>query len=539
MSSIDIGLSMDLASATVGGNLMLPQGVKQGPCVVIAGGTLSPLRDGGTNRPGLPQRTALKRFAEALARSGYLSFRYDQVGHGESTAKAGWQDLYRGDARVLSEICEYLRARPECTRIVIAGESAGAYIACLAASEGLHADAYLFLGAFCGKAEEIFAFNHGRFAQYVAGDPRNEQWARDQKLERYIAFGRAWPRMFEAARKREPAWELEEGNFRETVPLARRTEELDFPPDEMFRHIRGPALAVAGARDRNVPPHHAAEAVAIMQRAGNLQTQSAVIPEADHNFQIAPADEDAAIRERFTFASFSNPYHSGLDQTVLTWLHQYVPAERVRELATPELELQTADSPERLHLAAGVTVIEDILDESKTPGVETLEGRIGPLLRAPGMRAHFIDMPAGLFLEEHPHAKGSIIYTVRGRWGLKSHGRWRLMQPGSLYWFGDDVPTGFQVPFATNAFLLIFKAVPGERDAAFMDYLRGLAGRLLVEQAEGTPFRLADLPPGHPALDFAREVNPDFDQPGAHSNPNPLSLRITSRPFVLSGDSDQ
>ena len=86
-------------------------------------------------------------------------------------------------------------------------------------------------------------------------------------------------------------------------------------------------------------------------------------------------------------------------------------------------------------------------------GVDTLEGVIGPLLRTPEMRAHFIDMPAGLYLDEHPNSKGSIIYTVRGRWGLKSLGRWHLMKPGSLYWFGDNVPTGFQVPFTEDAYV--------------------------------------------------------------------------------------
>jgi hypothetical protein len=269
-------------------------------------------------------------------------------------------------------------------------------------------------------------------------------------------------------------------------------------------------LALAGSRDRNVPPHHAAYAVLMMQRAGNLKAESRIIPSVDHSFQIAPNDEDAAIRERFSFSSFGNPYHPDLDRTVLSWLRRHVPAAP-RGVAEPEIDLVTTDSPERLHLAPGVTLIDSILDTAKTPGVETLEGRIGPLLRAPGMRAHFIDMPPGMFLEEHPHAKGSIIYTVRGCWGLKSLDRWHLMKPGSLYWFGDDIPTGFQVPFAQAAFILIFKSVEGDPDEPFMAYLRRMAANLEKDRVAGIPFCLTDLPADHSALQFARRVNPNFD----------------------------
>jgi len=150
-------------------------------------------------------------------------------------------------------------------------------------------------------------------------------------------------------------------------------------------------------------------------------------------------------------------------------------------------------------------------DRGKTIGVDTLEGFIGPLLRTSEMRAHFIDMPAGLYLDEHPHAKGSIIYTVRGRWGLKSLGRWHLMKPGSLYWFGDNIPTGFQVPFPEDAHILIFKAASGDDDQAFVRYLQGMAANLTKDQKAGTAFRLVDLPASDPALDFARKANPNFD----------------------------
>jgi hypothetical protein len=285
----------------------------------------------------------------------------------------------------------------------------------------------------------------------------------------------------------------------------------------MFAHIQEPALAVAGTRDLNVAPHHAAAAVAVMQRAGNLRSRSELIEGADHSFQTAAEEAGLAFRERYTFASFLRPYHPELDSEVLGWLREVAPVDRDGDSGYRqakhgvEIEARTPTSPERVRLAPGVTIVDDILDREKRVGVDTLEGFIGPLLRTSEMRAHFIDMPAGLFLEEHTHSKGSIVYAVRGSWGLKSLGRWHLMEPGSLFWFGDDIPTGFQVPFQEDAYILIFKPAAGADDETFVHYLESLAGNLRRAQEAGTAFRLTDLPPGHPALEFARRVNPSFE----------------------------
>ncbi|MBK7930601.1 MAG: alpha/beta fold hydrolase [Bryobacterales bacterium] len=509
-------LQLELPSAQVGGTLTVPhEDDPPFPCVLIIGGTLSQTRDGGLTAPGAPERTALKRLAEGLAGGGYASFRYDTVGFGASKAKAGWKGLYSDDARVAGELMTYLRGRSECSRVIVAGESAGAYVASLAARAGAEADAYLFLGGFCGKAEEIFAYNHGRLADFFLQNEANREWAKANKLDRIVAFGKHWREMFAAAREGKDSFALVEGAVREEVALARRREEIDNPPDAMFAFIQRPALALAGDRDLNVAPGHAACAEAVMRQAGNKAARSALIAGADHSFQLAPDDPDAAFRERFTLASFRRPYHPGLDEAILTWLNEVAPPRSgvPTTLVVPTEGTQPASevSPERVNLAPGVTIIDDITDFGKVPGVDTLEGRIGPLLRVPEMRAHYIDMPAGLYLEEHPHAKGSIIYTVRGTWALKSAGRWHTMKPGSLYWFGDNIPTGYMVPFRENAYILIFKAAPGSDDAEFMTYLKGMAEGLVKDQAKGTAFRLVDLPEGHPGLDVARTMNPRFD----------------------------
>jgi quercetin dioxygenase-like cupin family protein len=148
----------------------------------------------------------------------------------------------------------------------------------------------------------------------------------------------------------------------------------------------------------------------------------------------------------------------------------------------------------------GIRIVEDVLDGEKCPGVETLEGRIGPLLKGEGLRAHYIEMQGGLYCEEHPHPTESLIFTVRGRWVLCSGKRRHLMNPGTLFWFGPNTPTGYEVPFDEPAFILIFKGgEDGMDDESFIEYLQGLKDRLEMQHGRGIPFRMEELPDDHPA----------------------------------------
>ena len=140
-------------------------------------------------------------------------------------------------------------------------------------------------------------------------------------------------------------------------------------------------------------------------------------------------------------------------------------------------------------------------------GVDTLEGRIGPVIHGETSQAHFIDMPAGMFCPEHPHATESLIHTVRGSWVLVSGGRRFVMRSGSIFWFGADVSTGYEVPFDEDALILIFKGQRSmQSDEEFIEYLEGLKSRLEQRHADGEPFLIAELPLDHPCRDFARSL---------------------------------
>ena len=173
----------------------------------------------------------------------------------------------------------------------------------------------------------------------------------------------------------------------------------------------------------------------------------------------------------------------------------------------------TPVSPEFIQLAKNVEIIPNIENALKSVGVLTHEGVFGPLLFAEQTRAFFIELKPGMFLGEHPHSTGSIIYTVRGKWVLASEGKRQVMEAGSLFRFGNNMPTGWEAPFPEGAFLLVVKIKQkGEAYEPFMNGLKKMQGSLEKERASGAPFYYNALKPDHPAIVFAKSVNPKFDE---------------------------
>lgn len=495
------------------------------PCVVIVGGSMSHTRDGGFARTGAPKRDALARLAHALADSGYASLRFDKVGHGKSKANPDWTESYADEATVAAAAINHIRTNKNFSRVVVIGESAGAYLACIAAKNGVLADAYVFLGGHCGAGEAIYEYNFAPLVKHAESSPEAKAWV-EKELSYELALGKNYVEMFAAAKKGDIVFDFVDGAIPRRVDLRRRQEELRMPPDEMYRYIQSPALAISGDKDLNVPPSHAAKIVTAIRQAGNHSTTCIVLPGLDHSFQKAPADEAVRFRERYDFQSFRREYDPKLYQEIATWLDRTLAkttlqGPKSRDIPDPfakrgidkvEMDSKTESMPSRTFLAPGIQIVEDITDKKQTAAVDTLEGRIGPLLLGQDSQAHFIDMPAGMYCEEHPHSAESIIYTVRGSWVLCSKGRRHHMKPGTLFHFAPNTPTGYEVPFTEDAYILILKGrrVMGN-EQEFIDYLKGFSERLKREQAAGIPYLMRDLPADHPALRFARDVNPGYD----------------------------
>jgi pimeloyl-ACP methyl ester carboxylesterase/quercetin dioxygenase-like cupin family protein len=526
---------LDLPEGEIHGTQLIPHIHDPHPCVVILGGTLSQDRNGRLFEEQVPSRDALLRLAQALQAGGYATLRYDRVGYGRSRPGAKWSGTYADEAAVATAVIQHARRKRDFSKVIVLGESAGAYVACLAAKGGTQADGYVFLGALCGSAESLYEFNFGQLVAYADSSPERLAWA-DAKARYPLALGRHYKQMLAAAEKGKVEYRADDAGFALVVGgLNRRREELALPPDKAFAFIKSPVLALAGSRDRNVPPEHAARITKLVGEHGNSEVEHRLIDDADHSFQRVADSADEQIRERFELTSFSRPYEAKAYHAILDWLYQRfaTPAEgypeQVEQIAArptprpaepktlgkeqPEVEALTEATPERLHLAPGIEIVGDVGDATKTAGVATLEGRIGPLILGEGSQAHFIDMQGGMFVAEHPHGTESLIYTVRGRWVLCSSGRRQLMKAGTLFRFAAGTPTGYEVPFDEAALILIFKGDRLTKDEReFIDYLAGMAERLEKEHAGGTPFLLRELPDDHPARIFARQINPQFDK---------------------------
>jgi quercetin dioxygenase-like cupin family protein len=145
-------------------------------------------------------------------------------------------------------------------------------------------------------------------------------------------------------------------------------------------------------------------------------------------------------------------------------------------------------------------------------GILTHEGVFGPLLFAEKTRAFFIELKPGMFLSEHPHPTESIVYTVSGKWVLCSEGKRHVMETGSVFHFGSNMPTGWEAPFAEGALLFVVKSKEeGENYETYMKGLLEVKETMNKDREAGSPFYYNELKPDHPAILFARSVNPDFD----------------------------
>jgi len=87
------------------------------------------------------------------------------------------------------------------------------------------------------------------------------------------------------------------------------------------------------------------------------------------------------------------------------------------------------------------------------------------------------------------------------------------METGSVFHFGSNMPTGWEAPFADGALLFVVKSKEaGEGYEPYMKGLKEMVQTLDKEPTNGNPFYFNELKADHPAILFARSVNPDFDE---------------------------
>lgn len=308
---------------TLACTLLLPINYGKFPCVVIAGGTMTHTRDGQLIDPGrsMPRRDNIKRLAERLAEAGYASIRWDKRGYGSTPASSTPADNY-DEARDLMAVMSFVRSDDRFSRLIVFGESAGAYFACLAAKYGKQADAYAFLGALCSSDEELFLYNYGRLSHYAGLSEENNKWA-IETCAKALVMGRHYRGLIEAAKSGAETFHISDSLMDLDYRLDRMRHQMIDTPQSLFKYISAPALVIHGELDMNVDPLDAATAESIMVRSGNRDVTRIMVPGADHSFQEAPQEFETRLRERHSFDSFKRPYSEAFYNALICWLDDH------------------------------------------------------------------------------------------------------------------------------------------------------------------------------------------------------------------------
>jgi uncharacterized protein len=295
----------------LGAAMTVPRTAGRVPAVILAGGSLSQLRDGelmDVQHPG-PQRKAMKLLAHRLVRKGFASIRYDKPGYGQSRFSEK-RFPHTGDhVAALQAVYEFLQQYPvvDSNSIIIAGESAGAYYTCLLAKKGVAPRAYALLGALGSGIEELYQYNYERTAAYAMQSPDKLRWVA-QVAPKALALGLHYREMFAKALAGEEFYTLAYKEHIWEMYLPPTREQLEQQPLPLFGFLKRPVVIMQGQYDMNVPPGDAEIIENRLRESGNTEVVREIIPEADHNFQMAPGDSEERMRERISLSCLTRPY---------------------------------------------------------------------------------------------------------------------------------------------------------------------------------------------------------------------------------------
>ncbi|MFB8829024.1 alpha/beta hydrolase [Azotobacter sp. CWF10] len=269
-------IELATSSGVLYGSLLLPQSDNPVPVALLIAGS-GPTDRNGNNPAG--RNDSLKRLAEALARRGIASVRYDKRGVAASLAAAPDERMLSVEGYVADAAAwgQKLGADPRFSRLVLIGHSEGALIASLAAEQA-GADA---LVSIAGSGRPI------------------DQVLLEQLSTRLppplLAFSAALIEELKAGRTHERIPEPLEVLFRPSVqPYLISLFRQD--PAAAFARLRIPALIVQGRHDIQVGMQDAEALKAVKPDAELL-----VIDGMNHVLRIVPADVQLQL------PSYDNP----------------------------------------------------------------------------------------------------------------------------------------------------------------------------------------------------------------------------------------
>lgn len=319
------------AGTTVHGTLTRPAGEGRFPAVLLIAG--SGPTDRNWESPLLPGNNGSARLlADALARRGVATLRYDKSGTGETAAPDGMtMATYRTEQQGgLALLRAHAAVDP--ARLFVAGHSEGALHALVLAHDagGPLAGLALLAGPGHSMADTMLRQVAGQFAGAVAAGAADQATADAElaKLRGALDDVCAGHDVAPEHVSEIPGIALLVQAVAAPASRALTAELLSLDPQALLAGLELPLLIVNGAKDLQVRPDVDAQALYDAAVAAGLSdVELVVLPEADHVYKLEPTPFEQLTPEAgLAYNAEGRELDPALVETLLEWLGGGSPA---------------------------------------------------------------------------------------------------------------------------------------------------------------------------------------------------------------------
>jgi alpha-beta hydrolase superfamily lysophospholipase len=292
--SSEQALTQESKSATLSGTLLVPAASGKVPVALIIAGSGPTNRDGNSSIPGF-HNDSLKLLAEALARQGIASLRYDKRGIGASRVAVMSESAQRFDDLVddAEAWIARLKADPRFSQVVVIGHSEGSLIGILAAPRA-GASALVSVAGIADGANTVLR-------RQLVGKLPPDLAAQAERIMVSLEHGQAVADV-------PPALAM---LFRPSVQPY-WISMLKYAPAERFAALRMPALIVQGTSDTQVTVDQAEKL-----KAAKPDGLLVIIPDMSHTLKQATLDP---LQQKAAYGDSSLPLHPQLAPAIVDFV---------------------------------------------------------------------------------------------------------------------------------------------------------------------------------------------------------------------------
>ena len=320
IEGVEQEVTFESEGITLSGTLTLPKETGNPvPGVLFIHGSGPVDRD--ENAAGL-KIDLFREFANALAKAGIGSLRYDKRGVGESEglfSEASMEDLL-SDARAALSTLQAVEGI-DAERCFLVGHSEGGILAPIIASEDNLAGIVLLAGA--AHSLDIIIRGQVERLNRDAGKTEEEVQAVLAQEDQYLDFVRTsegeWPDYPFDDLKGAMPWLTQETLPQITaLSLSWLREHFLHDPIETIQQVSCPVLIIQGEKDSQVPADEANLLAAALAGAGNADVTLDLLPDLNHLMRHHPEEPNLVYRH------LDEPVDPRVIEGVIGWISEHI-----------------------------------------------------------------------------------------------------------------------------------------------------------------------------------------------------------------------